>query len=134
MSLNGYELRYDNFTDAIANDGRRMQIADVTVLRGGQEIAELRPRIDIYPDQPMTIAGAHSTVENDFYVLLVAWEQVNHETATFKIYINPLINLVWWGGIILILGTFIAAWPIEKPVTAHVRKAAHDNGRLGATV
>ena len=133
MRLNNYELRYDDFTDAVANDGRRMQIADVTVLRGGQEVATLRPRIDIYPDQPMTIAGAHSTVENDFYVLLVAWEQVNHQTATFKVYINPLINLVWWGGIILILGTFIAAWPLEKPVTDRVRSATRDKGRLGAT-
>jgi cytochrome c-type biogenesis protein CcmF len=132
MELNGYELRYDDFTDAVANDGRRMQIADVTVLRNNQEVASLRPRIDIYPDQPMTIAGAHSTLENDVYVLLVAWEEVGHETATFKMYINPLINLVWWGGLILILGTLIAAWPLEKPAMARARHETRDDGRLGA--
>jgi cytochrome c-type biogenesis protein CcmF len=63
---------------------------------------------------PMTIAGAHSTFEGDYYVLLVGWEELNASTATFKVYLNPLINLVWWGGIVLILGTFIAAWPAAQ--------------------
>jgi cytochrome c-type biogenesis protein CcmF len=128
LALGSYELRYDNFTDAIAEDGRRMQIADVTVLRRGQEIANLRPRIDVYPDQPMTIAGAHSTLENDFYVLLVGWEEVNHTTATFKVYINPLINLVWWGSLILILGTFVAAWPSD-PLPVRVRETSRNPRR-----
>ena len=113
LSIGDYQLRYDGFTDAIAEDGRTMQITDVTVIRDGREIAQLRPRIDLYPDMPMTIAGAHSTIENDFYVLLVGWEPISHQTATFKVYINPLVNLVWWGGLVLILGTFISAWPTE---------------------
>jgi cytochrome c-type biogenesis protein CcmF len=125
LRINDYELRYDNFTEAVATDGRLMQIADVTVLRNGREIAEMRPRIDVYPNQPMTIAGAHSTLENDFYVLLIGWEEVSHTTATFKVYINPLVNLVWWGGLILILGTFIAAWPME-PAPVRARQEARD--------
>ena len=125
LNIDNYQLRYDNFTEAVATDGRLMQIADVTVLRDGQPVAALRPRIDVYPDQPMTIAGAHSTLENDFYVLLVGWEEVSHTTATFKVYINPLVNLVWWGGLILILGTFIAAWPAE-PAPLRVRESAPD--------
>ncbi len=132
LTINNYALRYDNFTEAIAADGRTMQIADVTVLRGGQPITQLRPRIDVYPDQPMTIAGAHSTLENDFYVLLVGWEEVSFNSATFKVYINPLINLVWWGGLVLILGTFIAAWPTET-VPTRVRSATRSNGRIGQT-
>jgi cytochrome c-type biogenesis protein CcmF len=132
LSISDYQLRYDNFTEAVATDGRLMQIADVTVLRGGQEVTSLRPRIDVYPDQPMTIAGAHSTLENDFYVLLVGWEEVSHTTATFKVYINPLVNLVWWGGLILILGTFISAWPVE-PAPVQSRQEARA-GRARAVV
>jgi cytochrome c-type biogenesis protein CcmF len=132
LAIGGYEMRYDDFTSAIADDGRTMQIADVTVMRGGQEIANLRPRIDVYPTNPMTIAGSYSTLENDFYVLLVGWEEVSHATATFKVYINPLINLVWWGGLILILGTFIAAWPTES-LPMRVREQARSDGRAGAS-
>lgn len=116
LTIDNYQLRYDDFTEAVATDGRLMQVADVSVLRNGQQVAQLRPRIDVYPQQPMTIAGAHSTLENDFYVLLVGWEEVSHSTATFKVFINPLVNLVWWGGLVLILGTFIAAWPTEPAV------------------
>ena len=61
----------------------------------------------------MNIAGAYSTLEGDFYVLLSGWDQPNGATATFKIYVNPLINFIWWGGIVLILGTVISVWPSE---------------------
>jgi cytochrome c-type biogenesis protein CcmF len=72
----------------------------------------------------MTIAGAYSTLENDFYVLLVDWEEIGAHAATFKVYINPLINLVWWGGLILMIGTFITAWPRERTVTSYQSSAA----------
>ena len=91
-----------------------MNITPVTVFRQGEELARLRPRIDDYDQTPMTIAGAHSTLENDFYVLLISGD---HERATFRIYINPLVNLVWWGGLILILGTAVAVYP--KALASH---------------
>ena len=117
ISVGDYALRYDDFIRAQAVDGRMMNIAAVTVFRDGGEIARLRPRIDDYPQMPMKIAGAHSTLENDFYVLLMSG---GRERATFRIYINPLVNLVWWGGILLVIGTAIAAYPkvIPSPVGA----------------
>lgn len=117
-----YELRFDDFTVARADDGRIMDIATVTVIRNGNEITQLQPRIDQFPSMPMSIAGAHSTIENDFYVLLVPWENVSADSAIFKIYINPLVNLVWWGGLILILGTLISVYPNETmPVRVESR-------------
>src|SRR3989304_3843190 len=59
----------------------------------------------------MTIPGVRSTLEDDFYVRLVAWEQIGSQSATFKIYHNPLVNFVWFGGLVFILGTLVAAWP-----------------------
>ena len=75
VSVGDYALRYDDYVRAQAVDGRMMSITDVTVLRDGGEIARIRPRIDDYPQMPMTIAGAHSTLENDFYVLLIRGDQ-----------------------------------------------------------
>ena len=111
-------MRYDTLDSGqIADDGRLMDIANVTVMRDGQELAHLRPRRDFFPStngmNTMTIAGSYSTLENDFYVILVGWEPVEQNAATFKVYINPLINLIWWGGLILIVGTILAAWPRE---------------------
>lgn len=109
-------MRYDGLlANQVAEDGRLMDIAQVAVLRDGRELANLRPRRDFYPQSEgtnsMTIAGSHSTLENDFYVLLVNWEPINANQATFKVYINPLINWIWTGGLILIAGTFLAAYP-----------------------
>ncbi|NIT40875.1 MAG: hypothetical protein GTN46_04950, partial [Gammaproteobacteria bacterium] len=60
--------------------------------------------------QPVTIPGVYSSPGADVYVLLVGWEEIGLQSSTFKIYLNPLINWTWLGGIVLILGTFIAAW------------------------
>ncbi len=136
LNLEGYTMTYSGLEPGqIADDGRIMDIALVTVSRDGRELATLRPRHDIYPptaanEDPMVmnIAGAYSTLENDFYVLFAGGEG---STATFKIYINPLINLVWWGGLILILGTVISVWPTET-LPAHARERSATIHRAGA--
>ncbi len=129
LRIQGYTLRNDGVTQAAAEDGRLMLIADVTVFRDGAEIARLRPRIDDFGDgMTMTIAGTHSTLENDFYVLLTG---ADASSAQFWVYINPLVNLIWWGALILIMGTFVSAWPNESPVALPVRSGAKLK-RMGA--
>lgn len=130
VSLDGYTLRYDHFEGGqIAEDGRIMDIAVVGIYREGQHIATLRPRRDFFPQQQdmnsMTIAAAHSTLENDVYILLLDWDEISQTSATFKIYINPLINLVWWGALILIAGTAIGLYPT---VTAEVAQQRTHQG------
>ncbi len=115
LTLGPYTMVYDALSRAVATDGRVMTIAQVEVYRDGHLVATLRPRQDYFPNaegmNTMTIAGTYSTLENDFYVLLVAWEEISQAGATFKVYLNPLVNLVWGGGLILMLGTAVAAWP-----------------------
>jgi cytochrome c-type biogenesis protein CcmF len=125
LRIGDYQIQYDNFLDGqIADDGRVMQIAQVSVWRHGQLLANLRPRHDFYPNakgmNSQTIAGAYSTIENDVYVLLVGWERIGASEATFKVYVNPLINLVWWGGLILIAGTLVATWGAPLPAAKTV--------------
>jgi cytochrome c-type biogenesis protein CcmF len=66
----------------------------------------------------VSVPGVYSTPGMDFYVLLVGWDD-NGTSATFKIYVNPLINWVWMGGMVMILGTLIAAWssPARREAT-----------------
>ncbi len=128
LELGGYVMRYDGFLGGqVADDGRIMDIAQVTVLRDGHEVARLRPRRDFYPNaegmNSMTIPAAHSTLENDFYVLLVDWETISARSATFKVYINPLINLIWWGALLLVIGTIIGMYPDERPSLAAAKAA-----------
>ena len=89
-------------------------------------MGQLFPRSDYYivSNQPMTIPGVRSTLEEDFYVLLVGWEPIGRDGATFKVYLNPLVNFVWLGGVVFILGTLVAAWPEREQVPVR-RRAAH---------
>ncbi|MGD2027328.1 MAG: cytochrome c-type biogenesis CcmF C-terminal domain-containing protein, partial [Anaerolineales bacterium] len=64
--------------------------------------------------QPMTIPGVRSTMQDDFYVLLVDWQPISTQRATFKLYHNPLVNWLWIGSFILIIGTMVAAWPEKE--------------------
>ena len=61
----------------------------------------------------MTIPDKRSTLADDLYVILAGWEGTG-QTATFKAYINPLVNWLWIGGFVFILGTIVAAWPTEQ--------------------
>jgi len=113
LTLQDYSIRYDGITLATADDTRQMTIADVTVLRDGQEITRLRPRIDDFNGMAMTIAGQHSTLENDVYILLNNYVESDN-TVRLWLYINPLVNLIWWGGLILIVGTLLGGWSGEE--------------------
>src|SRR5262249_3553280 len=138
LTLGNTTMVYNNAFQADADDSRSMVIANVSVFKGGQHVADIRPRKDLFcadaqgstvscsefsveKTNPMSIAGQYSTLESDFYVLLTSWEG---DKATFKVYLNPLINLIWWGGIVLMIGTAIAAWPSpEKETVVQVAQA-----------
>jgi cytochrome c-type biogenesis protein CcmF len=120
LKIDQYALRFDSLAVFDTADGRNVARAVVSVFKNGNYIGELHPRRDYYyaSQQPMTIPGVRSTMEDDFYVLLVDWQPVSAQSATFKIYHNPLVNWVWTGGLIFILGTLIAAWPDKDPELA----------------
>jgi cytochrome c-type biogenesis protein CcmF len=89
----------------------------VEVSKDGKVLGELYPRRDFYYDsqQPMTIPGVRSTLESDLYVILVDWQSISTAGATFKVFHNPLVNWLWIGSFVLILGMLVAAWPDRDP-------------------
>ncbi len=125
IDLGKYSVTYDSLAVFDTPDGRNVARAVVSVYKDGKYVGELHPRRDYYykSQQPMTIPGVRSTWEDDFYILLVDWQPVSTAAATFKIYHNPLVNWLWLGGIVFILGTLIAAWPDKDPETLAVKSA-----------
>ncbi len=103
--------------------------AIVDVYRNGIYLGELHPRRDYYYDsqQAMTIPGQRSTLRDDLYVLLVDWEPADMTGATFKIFVNPLVNWLWLGSLLFLAGVLIAAWPDKDPerVTVSVGARVH---------
>jgi len=121
LGLGKYTLRFDKLDFYPGSDGREILDATLSLYAGETPIKELHPRRDYFvvQQQPITVPGIYSTAGEDIYVLLVGWEEIGREATTFKVYQNPLINWTWIGGVMLILGTLVAAWqPAEMAAAA----------------
>ena len=77
----------------------------VLITRGDEVLLARSPRF---------VPGVYSTLAGDLYIILADWNPIYTNQATFKIYYNPLINWLWIGGLIFMLGTLVAAWPPRK--------------------
>jgi cytochrome c-type biogenesis protein CcmF len=123
MTFNGID-RYPGPDDLLITE------ANVDVYKNGEFIRTLGPRTELYTrtQQPMTIPAVRSTFTEDFYVILVNWEGTTIDGATFRVFLNPLINWIWAGGIIFIIGTLVAAW--RDPADEKIKAAAGTRGRI----
>ncbi|MCZ7546895.1 MAG: hypothetical protein M5R40_26750 [Anaerolineae bacterium] len=123
LSIEHYTIRYDGL-DFDAGPDVMITRANVTVFDGGREVAQLAPMREMFVsargNQSMTPPALYSPLSGDVYVLLASWENMG-ETVTLKVYLNPLVGLVWLGGVMLIIGTLLAAWPHPERVPAERR-------------
>jgi cytochrome c-type biogenesis protein CcmF len=124
ISIANYELEYKEIAqwDNLPQ-GVNYRRAVLDVYENGAYLGQLAPRIDYYYDsqQNMTIPGNRSTLRDDLYILLVDWEPASPIGATFKVYVNPLVNWLWFGSILFLVGVVIAAWPDKDPERVAVR-------------
>ncbi len=113
--ISGYTVRFDSLAQFQAEDGRTVTRAVMSIFKDGENLGEIYPRYDLFPSgQPMTIPGIRSTLQDDLYVVLVNWENVSAAEAPFKIYNNPLVNWLWIGSLIFVLGYVVADWPQKE--------------------
>ncbi len=111
-----YELTYYGLREGDSPDDRIITEAVLDVKYNGEPAGSLIPNREYFvvQEQPITIPDKRSTLADDLYVILAGWEGQG-ETATFKAYINPLVNWLWIGSFVFIIGTMVAAWPSPKP-------------------
>lgn len=122
FSVGNYTLRYEDSGSAEDDHVARL-IATVTAFEGGREIAKLHPEKRFYkrPEQPATEVAYRSTMRDDLYVVLGSLDEKG--AATFQVYVSPLVWWLWFGGVVLVAGTALAAFPAR---TARVREAARE--------
>ena len=114
LHLDRYTLTYESLRQyAIEGGDRQVTEAKVNLFQDGRLVMALKPHKDFFlsTQQPLSIPAVLSRPGEDVYILLVGWEEASSGGATFKIYLNPLVNWVWLGGLALIIGTLFAAWP-----------------------
>ncbi len=96
--------------------------ARLDLTRGGRYLGQILPTKHIYnknQEQPMTEVGLRPGPIEDVYVVLAGFDG-GGTTASFKVYVNPLMSWMWIGGLVLIIGVLISAWPRRSPAAAEV--------------
>jgi cytochrome c-type biogenesis protein CcmF len=136
LNLSGYTVQYRELASwDDSGAGVNYTRAIVDVYENGIYLGQLTPRIDYYFDsqQNMTIPGQRSTFRDDLYILLVDWQPVSSMGATFKIFVNPLVNWLWIGSIAFFFGVLFAAWPDKDPAEerVHSRRSAKQSQVAG---
>jgi cytochrome c-type biogenesis protein CcmF len=123
IDLGQYSIQLKSLAVFDTSDGRNVARAVVGVYKDGKYLGDLYPRRDYYYDsqQPMTIAGVRSTLQDDLYIILVDWQPLSTSGATFKVYHNPMVKWLWWGAILLVVGGIVAAYPVKDQERAAIR-------------
>ncbi|MGA7158659.1 MAG: heme lyase CcmF/NrfE family subunit [Acidobacteriaceae bacterium] len=127
INLDGYKVVCQSYSED-SNANYDSQFALLDVFHNGKKIVRLAPERRVYfvntdHAQPSTVVAIHSTLENDLYVV---FEGTNPATdkPIIKFFVNPLVNWIWIGVVIVVFGTFIALVPPLKPATRRVEVPA----------
>ena len=128
VELGRYELLYTGLeTDRQTNLTEFGARLDIFREGRNESVGSMLPRRNIYdktPEQPTSEVGLRMSLLEDVYVVLNGWEN-GGATATFSIYVNPLTVWMWIGGVVLAIGTLIAAWPHPARRRSDVRSVAY---------
>ncbi|NJM91024.1 MAG: cytochrome c biogenesis protein CcsA [Myxococcales bacterium] len=111
FDVGGYDFFYEKLiTDS--NDNRTAVFAQVSVYKDGKQLTTEFPAKFSYrrSEQPTTEVAIHPRLAEDVYLVLTGYD-TDTGVANFRIYINPLINFVWFGFVLLALGTLICLIP-----------------------
>jgi cytochrome c-type biogenesis protein CcmF len=108
VQLGAYEVRHESVR-ATQDWQKDMLTAHLVVLRDGEELATLSPAKWWYyqqPDQPTTEVSRYMTLAEDVYASV---QQIDMTTgwAQLKLFLNPLVNWVWVGFVVMLFGGVI---------------------------
>ncbi len=118
ITVANYTLTY-SLLDATQGPNFTEFTSPMAISRNGHDIGIITPKKLIYnknQDQPMSEVGLRPGLVEDVYVVLAGWDN-GGQTASFKVFVNPLMSWMWIGGLVMMLGVLVSAWP-RRPIFA----------------
>ncbi len=115
LSVGGYTVLYRGLIERDTPHATEVR-ALLAVERGGENLGKLEAGKNSYK-----IAGPDPQVSSEVGIrtdyttgtdLFVIADQINDDgTVYFRIFVKPLVNLIWLAGVVFLLGSLIALWP-----------------------
>ena len=114
ISIGSYTIVCQNF-DATANDNYQAERATLEVLRNGKSQMMMYPERRLYLASQVTetMVANQSTPLRDLY-LVYAGRSPDTGKPVIHAYLNPLVKWIWFGGIVVVLGTGLAMLPNRR--------------------
>ena len=111
LQLGQYRLVCQSFTQD-SNPNFDTEYALLDVYKGGKKLTQLAPekRFYIASQTSSTMVALRSTLASDLYVI---YEGKNPDTERpiIKVFLNPLMNWIWIGVLVVVFGTLLALVP-----------------------
>ncbi len=124
-TVNGVTVRNAGVT--VTDDGQKQMITGhIAVSERGRSLGTMYPARWFYrkhEQQPTTEVAIRRSVARDLYLVMPAYE-LQDQSMSLQVVVNPLVNWIWTGFGILFLGTGIALLPERAFAFAESRAAA----------
>lgn len=110
MPLRSYEVEFVKLTTEYENPEYMTIEAELVLWKDGKSVAKLYPGQHLYEDrgQYVSIPDKQSTLRGDFYTLLLDYNSTMGY-VTIQASDNPLVNFMWIGALLMVLGAILAA-------------------------
>jgi cytochrome c-type biogenesis protein CcmF len=122
VQIGSYTVIGEEYTDD-DNANYQSQAALLEVYKDGKFLTRLNPEERFFKasgGQPVHIVANHSTLREDLYVVYEGRDP-DSDHPIIKIIINPLVNWIWIGVLVIVVGTGMALVPNAAAVSVPVR-------------
>jgi cytochrome c-type biogenesis protein CcmF len=112
LEVGGYTLTYRGVSERQAANALEVR-ASLDVSRNGSDLGTLEAGKNAYAveQQVSNEVGIRSDLLTGEDLFVIA-EQVNDDgSVVFRVFVKPLVNLIWLAGLVFLLGSVIALWP-----------------------
>ncbi len=112
--IRGYRLQCVDLRKG-DNPNYASELAVIDVYRNGRLIATMKPERRFYKAsrQPASVVDIRPRLSEDLYLVYLG-EGADGQSAAIQVFVNPLVNWIWLGGLVLVLGTAVALTPSKK--------------------
>ena len=125
MAIGGYTLRYSSLDERATANATEIR-ATLDVQRGDRDLGTLQAGKNAYTieDQISNEVGIRSDrlTGEDLFVIA---EQINRDgSVQFRVFVKPLVNLIWLAGLVFLMGSLVTLWPDRREQRRLVARAS----------